>query len=171
MSEARSGEEQRRRTMLCWLPLASGAVVLLLCWLALELALSATGAACLGGFGLETVGDSLARDIPVGPVLALLVYVGVSLAPFLLLSGCTRLAARSRTTRFLAVQAVTGTTLVSLYDVLGYVAAYSDLHDGGFLCDLAFELVPIGGLVAGACAIVVGSLAAIVVEWRRRAPS
>jgi len=34
---------------------------------------------------------------------------------------------------------------------------------------MAFGLVPIGGLIAGACAVTIGSLAALAIEWRRRA--
>jgi hypothetical protein len=133
------------------------------------------GTPCFGEPGLGAVGDELAHELGIwdgtglGAALGLLTYLGLSLLPFLLLGGCVRLAARGRTTLFLAVLALIGTAFVSLYDVVGFWAAYVDLAHGGFLCSLAFELVPIGGVIAGACAVTVGSLAALVVERYRRA--
>jgi len=163
--------------MFCWLPLAAGAGVLSIIWIAMAamLALHGSTACFFGEPGLRAVGDQLAHDIGIwdetglGAALGLITYAGVSLLPFLLLSGCVRLAGRGRTTRFLAVLAIVGTAVVSAYDVLGLWAAYIDLAHGDFLCSLAFELVPIGGVVAGACAVTVGSLAALAIEWRRRA--
>jgi len=153
-----------------------GAIILSLCGIATAVMVVVTGTTCFFGEpGLAGVGKSLAHQIGIwdefglGAMLALLVYAGVSLTPFLLLSGCVRLAARSRTTLFLAVLAITGTLFVALYDILGFWAAAVDIAHGGFLCEMAFDLVPIGGLVAGACAVTVGSLAALVFEWRRRA--
>ncbi len=168
--------ETKRRRRLCWLPLGAGAVVLSICWIAIAVLIVASGSACfLGELGLAPVARSLAFQFGIwdesglGTVLACLIYAGVSLAPFLLLSGCVRLAARSRTTLFLAVLALTGTVFVALYDILGFAAAGFDIAHGGFLCHMAFHLVPIGGLVAGACAVTVGSLAALAVEWHRGA--
>jgi hypothetical protein len=169
--------EAGRRTLLCWLPLAVGAVVLSLCWIAMAVLLTLNGGTTcfMGGMGLGSVGNALAHDLGfwddsgLGAAIALLIYAAVSLAPFLMLSGCVRLAARGRTTLFLVVLAGVGTAFVSLYDVLGFSAAYADLAQGGFLCGLAFELVPIGGVIAGACAVVVGSLAALAAERFRRA--
>ena len=147
-------------------------------WTAMAAMLALNGGTpCFGEPGLGGVGNQLARDMGIwgdtgpGATLGLLTYVGVSLIPFLLLSGCVRLASRGRTTRFLAVLAIAGTMFVSLYDVLGFRAAYVDLAQGGLLCRLAFELVPIGGVIAGACTVIVGSLAALVIEWRWRARS
>lgn len=133
--------------------------------------------ACFGGPGLVAVGDELAHDMGiwdetgVGAALGLVTYVGVSLVPFLLLSGCVRLAARGRTTLFLAVLAILGAAFISSYEILGFWAAYIDLAQGGFLCSLAFELVPVGGVVAGACAVTLGSVVALAIEWHRRARS
>jgi len=170
--------EGRRRRGLCWLPTIAGAIVLSICWITVAVLIVATGSACfLGELGLAPVAKSLAFQFGIwdesglGTVLACLIYVGVSLAPFLLLSGCVRLAARGRTTLFLAVLAFTGTGFVALYDVLGFWAAGVDIAHGGFLCDMAFHLLPFGGLIAGACAVTVGSLAALAVEWHRRARS
>jgi hypothetical protein len=150
--------------------------VLALCWIAMAVMVVVTGTRCFFGEpGLGAVGESLAHQLGIwdesglGAAVALIIYAGVSLAPFLLLGGCVRLAARSRTTLFLAVLALTGTVFVALYDILGFWAASADIAHSGFLCDLAFDLVPIGGLVAGACAVIVGSLAALVIEWRQRA--
>jgi hypothetical protein len=171
--------DARRRRVLCWLPLVTGAGVLSLCWIAMAAMLALNGGTTcfFGEPGLGAVGNQLAHEIGIwddsglGAALALAIYAGVSLAPFLLLTGCVRLAARSRTTLFLAVLGIIGTAFVALFDSLGFWAAYIDLEHGGFLCSLAFELVPIGGLVAGACAVAVGSLAALLIEWRRRAHS
>ena len=176
--DERALKEEGRRRMLCWLPLASGAAVLSICWISMAAMLDLNGGAtCFSGEpGLGAVGDELAQQLGIwdetgfGAALGLLIYAGVSLVPFLLLSGCVRLAARGRTTLFLAVLAILGTAFISVYDALGSWAAYADLAHGGFLCSLAFELVPIGGTVAGACAVIVGSLAALAIEWRRRPP-
>jgi hypothetical protein len=171
-------EDAQRRRIFCWLPLASGAAVLSICWMAMAVLLALNDSTpCFGGPGLGAVGDELAHELGIwdetglGASLGLLTYLGMSLVPFLLLSGCVRHAARGRTTLFLAVLAVIGTAFVSLYDIVGFWAAYVDLAHGGFLCSLAFELVPIGGVVAGACAVIVGSLAALLVERYRRARS
>ena len=170
-----AGGEATRRRRLCWLPTVTGAIVLAMCWIAIALLIVVGGSACfLGELGLAPVARSLAFQFGIwdesglGTVLACFIYAGVSLAPFLLLSGCVRLAARGRTTLFLSVLALTGTVFVALYDILGFWAAAVDIAHGGFLCDLAFHLVPFGGLIAGACAVTVGSLAALIVEWRRR---
>lgn len=165
-------DDARRRRIFCWLPLASGAAVLSICWMVMAAMLALNGGTTcfFGEPGLGAVGDELAHelglwdDTGLGAALGLLIYLGVSLLPFLLLSGCVRLAARGRTTLFLAVLAIIGAAFVSLYDILGFWAAYFDLAQGGFLCSLAFELVPIGGVAAGACAVTVGSLAALVIE-------
>jgi len=171
-----SADKIARRRMLCWLPLVTGAAVLSLCWIAIAVMLTVTGSTCFFGEpGLGAVGNALAHelgmwdDAGLGAALASLIYAALSLAPFLLLSGCVHLAGRNRTTLFPTVLSITGTTFVALYDILGFWAASVDIQRGSFLCSLAFELVPIGGVVAGACAVTFGSLAALVVEWRRRA--
>jgi hypothetical protein len=176
MAAGAHAETMRRR--LCWLPTLAGAVVLSGCWVAVAVLIVVSGSACfLGELGLEPVARSLAFQFGTwdesgfGTVLACLIYAGLSLAPFLLLSGCVGLAARARTTLFLAVLALTGTVFVALYDLLGYWAAAFDIAHGGMFCDMAFHLVPFGGLIAGACAATVGSLAALLIEWRRRARS
>lgn len=168
--------DKRRRRFLCWLPILAGVVVLGLCWTAVAVLIMVSGSACfLGEVGLAPVARSLAfqfgtwDESGLGTVLACLIYAGVSLAPFLLLSGCARLAARGRTTLFLSVLTLTGTAFVALYDALGYWAAAFDIAHGGMLCDMAFHLVPFGGLIAGACAAIAGSLAALLIEWRWRA--
>jgi hypothetical protein len=170
------GEAMRRRMF--WFPLVAGAALLSIIWTAMAAMLALNGGMpCFGEPGLRGVGNQLAHEMGIwdetgpGAALGLLTYVGVSLLPFLLVSGCVRLAARRRTTCFLAVLAIVGTAFVTVYDVLGFWAAYVDLAQGGFLCSLAFELVPIGGVIAGACAVIVGSLAALVIEWRWRARS
>lgn len=173
MAAGTHAESTRRR--LCWLPTVAGAVVLSGCWGAVAVLIVVSGSACfLGELGLEPVARSLAFQFGTwdesgfGTVLACLIYVGLSLAPFLLLSGCVRLAACGRTTLFLVVLALIGTGFVTLYDLLGYWAAAFDIAHGGMLCDMAFHLVPFGGLIAGACAATAGSLAALLIEWRRR---
>jgi hypothetical protein len=170
------GEAMLRRMF--WLPLVAGAALLSIIWTAMAAMLALNGGTpCFGEPGLRGVGNQLAHEMGIwgdtgpGATLGLLTYLGVSLIPFLLLSGCARLAGRGRTTRFLAVLAIVGTVFVSAYDVLGFWAAYVDLAQGGFLCSLAFELVPIGGVIAGACAVIVGSLVALVIEWLWRARS
>ena len=172
----RTGGDVTRRRQLCWLPTVTGAIVLSMCWIAIALLIVVSGSACfLGELGLAPVARSLAfqfgtwDESGLGTVLACLIYLGLSLAPFLLLSGCVRLAARGRTTLFLAVLALTGTVFVALYDILGFWAAAVDIRQGGMLCDMAFHLVPFGGLIAGACAATAGSLAALLIEWRWRA--
>jgi hypothetical protein len=174
-ADGRQGDTRRRR-LLCWFPLVGGAIVLPLCWIAMAAMAAISGVStCFGEPGLGAVARELAHGMRIwddsgfAAGVGLLIYVAVSLAPFLLLSGCVRLAARGRTTLFLAVLAITGTVFVSLYDILGFWAAYGDIKRGGFLCDMAFGLVPIGGLIAGACAVTIGSLAALAIEWRRRA--
>ncbi len=143
----------------------------------MAIALTINGGTCLPEPGLGGVGNHLAFQLGIwdesglGATLALIIYAAACLAPFALLSGCVRLAARGRTTLFLAVLALVGMVFVALYDVLGFWAAYDDLHHGGFLCGFAFDLLPIGGLVAGGGAVIAGSLAALLIEWRARARS
>ena len=168
--------DARRRRILCWLPLMAGASVLVLCWIALAAALVLSGGAnCLPEPGLRAVGDHVAfqlhlwEESGLGSALALAIYAIVCLIPYALLSGCVRLAARGRTTLFLAVQALVGTSLLALYDVLGFWAAYDDLSHSGFMCGIAFDLLPVGGLIVGAFSATAGSLAALVTEWHRRA--
>ena len=172
---AMPGEARRRRT-LGWLPLMAGASVLVLCWIALAVALVLTGGAnCLPEPGLRAVGDHVAFQLGIwdesglGSALALVIYAAVCLVPYALLSGCVRLAARGRSMLFLAVLALVGTVFMALFDVLGFWAAYGDLSHSGFMCGIAFDLLPVGGLVAGACAATAGGLAALVIEWRWRA--
>ncbi|GEM_PF-3012014 len=165
--------DARWRRVYCWLPLVSGIVVLMFCWSALAAALMVNGGTtCFSSPGLAGVGDHLAFQLHIwdepglGAALALAIYAGISLVPFLLLSGCVRLAARGRTTLFLAVLAIVGTVFMALYDAFGFWAAYDDLLHSSFLCGFAFDLVPVGGLVAGAGAVTIGSLSALVAEWR-----
>ncbi|HKX06951.1 MAG TPA: hypothetical protein VJN67_02100 [Stellaceae bacterium] len=161
-----------RRRMLVWLPLVSGAIVLAICWVTLGIALMLSGASCLPAPGLRAMGDQIAFQLKIwdetglGSDLALVIYAVVCVLPYALLSGCVRLAARGRTTLFLAVLAITGTVFVALFDALGFWAAYDDLSHSSMLCGLAFDLVPVGGLIAGACAATAGSLVALVIEWR-----
>jgi hypothetical protein len=175
--ERGAGADARRRRLFRRLPVVAGAGALVLIWFALSVAVSSNDGSCLGGMSLQAVGDALSYDLPfVGDhafagTLALLAYAGVSFIPFLLLWGCVLLTARASSTRFLAVQAITGVALISIYYALGYAAAYPDLVHGGMLCDLLFDLVPLGGVVAGAGAIVVGSLTALVFARQRSASS
>jgi hypothetical protein len=169
--------DAKRRRLLVRLPLAAGAIVLPLCWIALRVTVGDEPGACYGGMSLETVGDGLAHDLHIygdsdfdGP-LALFIYASVSFIPFLLLWGCVLLAARASSTRFLAVQAVAGVALISIYFALGYWAASSDLAQHGMFCSAVFNLVPLAGVIAGAGAIVVASLAAFVVARQKRTPS
>jgi len=162
--------------VLCWLPLVSGAVVLALCWTVMAVALVLNGGAnCLPEPGFRAVADHVAFQLKIwdesglGSAAALVIYATVCMLPYALLSGCVRLAARGRSTLFLAVLAITGTVFMVLYDILGFWAAYNDLSHSGFLCGFAFDLMPVGGLVAGACAATAGSLAALLIEWRWRA--
>lgn len=165
-----------RRRMLCRLPLVSGGVVLVLSWIALSVALMLSGGAnCLPEPGLRAVGDHIAFQLNIwnesglGSDLALVIYAVVCILPYAFLTGCVRLAARGRTTLFLAVLAITGTGTMVLFDAFGFWAAYDDLSHSGFLCGLALDLMPVGGLIAGACAATAGSLLALLVEWRWRA--
>ncbi|HLJ20440.1 MAG TPA: hypothetical protein VKU84_09590 [Stellaceae bacterium] len=165
-----------RRRSLCWLPLVSGGVVLVLCWTAMAVALVLNGgASCLPEPGFRAVADHVAFQLKiwdesgVGSAVALVIYATVCVLPYALLSGCVLLAARGRSTLFLAVLAISGIAFMALYDVLGFWAAYNDLSHGGFLCGFAFDLMPVGGLIAGACAATAGCLAALLIEWRWRA--
>jgi len=130
--------------------------------------------ACFSEPGLVGVGNHLAFQLKIwdesglGSALALVLYAVFCLGPYLLLSGCVRLAARGRSTLFLGVLAIVGTIFVALFDVLGCWAAYDDLSHSGFLCGFAFDLLPVGGLVAGACAATAGLLFALLIEWRWR---
>jgi hypothetical protein len=169
-------KDARRRRVLCWLPLATGSVVLALCWTAMAVALVLSdGANCLPEPGLRHVADHVAFQLHIwdesglGSAIAIVIYATVCLLPYALLSGCVRLAARGRTTLFLAVLAITGALFMVLYDMLGFWAAYDDLSHSGFLCGFAFDLMPVGGLIAGACAATAGSFAALLIEWRWRA--
>ncbi|HKF73315.1 MAG TPA: hypothetical protein VKB68_16295 [Stellaceae bacterium] len=164
------------RRIFSWLPLVSGAVVLVVCWSAMAAALALSRVpTCLSGAGLSGVADHVAFQLKIwdesglGSTLALVIYAAVCLVPYMLLSGCVRLAARSRAPLFLGVVAIVGTAFVALYDALGFWAAYDDLRHGGFLCGFAFDLVPVGGVVAGACAATAGVLFALLIEWRWRA--
>ena len=164
-----------RRRVLVWLPLVSGAIVLAICWITLGVALMLSGATCLPKPGLRGMGDELAFQLRIwdesgfGSDLALVIYAVVCLLPYALLTGCVRLAARGRTTLFLAVLAIVGAAFMALFDALGFWAAYDDLSHSSFLCGFAFDLVPIGGLIAGACAATAGSLIALLMDWRVRA--
>ena len=179
MGDARSSAtvspgEARRRRLLWWSPLAIGGMVLVLCWLALAVALNGR-ANCLVEPGLRNVADHVAFQLHiwdesgVGSLVAIVIYAIVCVLPYALLSGCVWLAARGRTTLFLSVLAITGTAFVALFDALGFWAAYDDLQHGGFMCGFTFDLLPVGGLIAGACAAIAGSLAALLIEWRWRA--
>jgi hypothetical protein len=168
--------DAKRRRLFRRLPVVAGAGALMLIWLALSVAVRSSNGSCLGGMSLQAVGDALSYDLPfVGDhafssALALLTYASVSFIPFLLLWGCVLLTARPSSTRFLAVQAIIGVALISIYYALGYAAAYPDLVHGGLLCDLLFDLVPLGGVVAGAGAVVIGSLTALLFARRISAP-
>ena len=162
-----------RRRLLCWLPLISGAAVLVLCGSGMALALVLNGGGnCFAQPGLRGVGDHVAFQLGIwdesglGSAFALVIYAVVCVLPYALLSGCVRLPARGRTTLFMAVLAVIGTGFMALFDALGFWAAYDDLHHGSFMCGFTFDLLPIGGLIAGACAATAGSLAALLIEWR-----
>jgi len=167
--------DAKRRRLLVRLPLAAGAIVLPLCWIALRVEVGDEPGACYGGMSLEAVGDGLAHDLHIygdfGGLLALFIYASVSFIPFLLLWGCVLLAARASSTRFLAVQAFVGVALISIYFALGYWAASSDLTHSGMFCSLGFNLVPLAGVIAGAGAVVVASLAAFVFARKKRSPS
>jgi hypothetical protein len=160
--------------MLWWLPLVSGAVLLLLCSVALVAALGISDRTCLPQPGLRGLGDHAAFQLGIwnasglGSALALVLYAVVCLMPYALVSGCVRLAARGRTTLFLAVHAIVGTVFIALYDAFGFWAAYDDFSHSSFLCGIAFDLLPIGGLIAGACAATAGSLIALLIQWRAR---
>jgi hypothetical protein len=69
---------------------------------------------------------------------------------------------------FVGALAIVGTAFVALYDALGFWAAYDDLSHGGMLCSMAFDLLPIAGLIAGACAATAGLLFALLIDWRWR---
>jgi hypothetical protein len=56
--------------------------------------------------------------------------------------------------------------IVSVFYCIGYFAAYSDLADGGFLCDLGFELVPYAALGLTVLSIALGSLIGWLVDRR-----
>ncbi len=165
--------DARRRRLLGWLPLIAGAVVLAFCGSGIALALALNGGAnCFERPGLRGVGDHVAFQMHIwnqsglGSALALVIYAVVCLLPYALLSGCVRLAARGRTTLLLVVLAFTGTAFVALFDALGFWTAYDDLQHGGLMCGLAFDLLPIGGLIAGACAATAGTLAGLLIDWR-----
>ncbi|MGH7123368.1 MAG: hypothetical protein ACREFI_03275, partial [Stellaceae bacterium] len=71
--------------MLWWLPLVTGAIVLVLCGIALALS---EGANCLPEPGLRAVGDHLAFQYHVwegsglGSALALIIYATLCLLPY-----------------------------------------------------------------------------------------
>ncbi len=57
--------DAKRRRVLCWLPLVTGAVVLSLCWIAMAAMLAVNGGTTcfFGETGLDAVGNALAHDI------------------------------------------------------------------------------------------------------------
>lgn len=163
------GEAPPRRGWLWWLPLIAGAVVLPLCWTVLIVTAQANGGSCYGGMTLQGIGDGLARDfnLPVLPAIAeiaLLLYAGACLVPYLLLWGCTALVARAHARRLQAILSIGGAVLISLFYAVAYIGAGPDLSHGGMLCSLLFDLVPIAGTIAGAGATVMAGLAGFVVE-------
>jgi hypothetical protein len=160
----------RRIARLARLPILVGPIVLAMCWSVLAVVANAQHAACWGGFNLTNIAGPLSLDYRlygnVGPALPLLMYAAMALSPYLLLYAAGLIALRSRATTIVFAISVFGTALVALCYCLGYATAYADLASGGFLCDLGFELIPFGGLIAAVLVIVLGSFIGWLIQRR-----
>jgi hypothetical protein len=161
-----------RRRFFCRLPLGAGVVVLLACWWLLMLSLRDVQGSCFSQYGEDPVtgaAKALAHDldlydVPGGLALSVWIYAGVSYIPFVLLWACLLLARRSRPDRFLATFSIMGTLLLGLYYAAGFTLAQADLARGSMLCGLAFELVPVTGVVVGGGVILLSAIGALLVE-------
>jgi hypothetical protein len=152
------------------LPLFVGPIVLAACWTILGIVANAQHVACWGGFNLTNIAGPLALDYRfygnVGTALPLLAYIAQSIAAFGLLYAAGLIALRCRATSICFAISVFGSVLVSLCFCIGYATTFPDLANGGFLCDLGFELIPYGGLIAAVLAIVLGSLVGWQIQRR-----
>jgi hypothetical protein len=160
-----------RRARLAGLPLIAGPVVLALCWTTLGLVAQAQHATCWDGFKLARIAGPLALDYKIdneaGPVLPLVAYAAQTVSSYVLLCIAGLIAARRKAWAILIAISPVGTVVVSLFFSAAYVATYSDLARGGFLCDLGFELIPFGGLTVAAFVIAAGSLIGWLAGRRR----
>jgi len=170
------GKTMLRRRFFCWLPLGAGAGVLLACWGLLMLSLRGIQGSCFSTWSDDPVtgtAKALAHDlnlfnVPGGFLLAVWIYAGVSYIPFVLLWACLLLTERSRSDRFLVTFSIVGTALLALYYAVGFTVAQGDLAHGGMLCGMAFDLVPIAGVIVGGGAIILSALVALLVELAGR---
>jgi hypothetical protein len=165
----------RRAARLARLPILVGPIVLTVCWAVLAMVATAQHASCWGGFNLTSIAGPLSLDYrfygDVSPVLPLLTYAVLAVSPYLLLYAAGLIALRRRATTILVAIAVFGTALVSLSYGIGYAATYPEIAGGGFLCDLGFELIPYGGLIAALLVILLGSLIGWLIQRRTGDPT
>ena len=160
----------RRIARLARLPILVGPIVLAVCWAIFALVASAQHASCWGGFNLANIAGPLSLDYRfygnVSPVWPLLTYAALAVLPYLLLYAAGLVALRRGATTVLFAISVFGSALVSLSYCIGYATAYPDVAGGGFLCDLGFELIPYGGLIAAVLVILLGSLIGWLIQRR-----
>jgi hypothetical protein len=158
----------RRVARLASVPIVVGPIVLAACWATLAIVANAQHAACWGGFNLTNIAGPLSLDYRLyandSPVLPLLAYALLAVAPFLLLYGGGLFALRRRADPIFCAIALFGTAFVALFYCVGYATTYSDLANGGFLCDLGFALIPYGGLIAAGLAGIVGSIVGWLIQ-------
>lgn len=144
------------------LPIVIGPVVLALCWTILGLVAHARHASCWDGFNLARIAGPLASDYKfssnAGPVLPLLTYAAQAFSAYVLLFVFGVVAARRGAQAIVLAMSLIGTIVVSLFFCTAYIATYSDLARGGFLCDLGFELIPFGGFALAVFVVAAGWL-------------
>ncbi len=160
----------RRLARYARLPIVVGPIVLVACWTILGLVANVQHAACWDGFNLTNIAGSLALDYRfygnIGPILPLAMYAVQAVSAYLLLYAAGLIALRMRAMTVVFAIAIVGTVIVSLAYCVGYATAYADLASGGILCDLVFELMPFGGLIAAVLVIVLGSLIGWLIQRR-----
>jgi hypothetical protein len=161
----------RRLARYARLPILVGPIVLAACWTILGIVANAQHAACWGGFDLANIAEPLSLDYRmyanVSPVWPLLTYALLAVSPYVLLYAAALIALRLRAMTVVFAISVIGTTLVSLSYCVGYATTYPDLAGGGFLCDLGFELIPYGGLIAAVLVILLGSFVGWLTDRRK----
>jgi hypothetical protein len=163
-------DPDRRLARYARLPILVGPIVLGVCWTVLGIVANAQRTACWDGFNLTNIAGSLALDYRfygnVGPILPLVTYAAQAASAYLLLYAVGLIALRWHATTILFAISVFGTALVSLSYCVGYATTYSDLASGGILCDLGFELVPFGGIIAAVLVILLGSFIGWLIQRR-----
>ena len=144
------------------LPIFAGPIVLAACWIVFALVASARHASCWGGFNLKNIAGALDIDFKIGydvpAAVPLFVYAAQTFASYLMLFVGGLIAFRRRSKPILIAISIFGTLAISTFFCVAYAATYSDIFNGGMLCDLGFELIPYAGFVLTLVVIAAGSL-------------